>query len=180
MSQDINRHSKIKTKLPGNTQDTGGNTGFEASGCAPPVMAQKLSDKAKTKNQETQFLLDRAEVIFVPSSDVTSKTNHPPLEGHTASRPWLTSLDDLAPQELWRHQEWWKRTAAHPVQELLYHPFSPLLSSPPACTVSPFSLPSPARRALPAAHHLWHHHCLPQGKSLLSGLEDKVGGNYRN
>lgn len=130
MSQDINRHSKIKTKLPGNTQDTGGNTGFEASGCAPPVMAQKLSDKAKTKNQETQFLLDRAEVIFVPSSDVTSKTNHPPLEGHTASRPWLTSLDDLAPQELWRHQEWWKRTAAHPVQELLYHPFSPLLSSP--------------------------------------------------
>lgn len=56
-----------------------GTLEFEASGCVPPVTAQKLSDKTKTKKQETQLTFNRAEMIFLPSSDVTSKANHPPL-----------------------------------------------------------------------------------------------------
>lgn len=71
----INTNSKIKTELSGNIQDTRGNTVFEANDCAPhaiPVKAQKPSDKTKTENKEAQLRFNRAEIIFLPSSDITS------------------------------------------------------------------------------------------------------------
>lgn len=69
---------------------------FEASGCIPPaipVKAQKPSDKTKTKNKEAQLRFNRAEIIFLLSSDITSRMNHPTLEDDTAFGQWVASLD---------------------------------------------------------------------------------------
>lgn len=98
---------------------------------------------------------------------------------------------DLAPQDLWMHH-----AAPMVVEEdhntlgfktyftlLAQHIFSPF--SPVLCVVSPFPLPTTEHRAVPAPSPLMvlritHHHCLPQGKLLLPGLESKVRRNYRN
>lgn len=69
---------------------------FEASGCVPPeilLKAQKPSDKTKTKNKEVQLRFNRTEIIFLLSSDIISRVNQPPLEGHATFGPWVTSLD---------------------------------------------------------------------------------------
>lgn len=69
---------------------------FEASGCAPPaitVKALKPSDKTKTKSKRAQLSFNRAEMIFLLSSDMTRRANHSPLEGHAALGLWVASLD---------------------------------------------------------------------------------------
>lgn len=167
---------------------------FEASGCAPPVIpvkAQKPSDKTKTENKEAQLGFNRAETIFLPSSDITSRVNCSPLEGHTAFGPWAASLVPSCtsrPLDAPYCTKGGGRGLRHArLQELIYSScltnFFPLLSS----FVHGQSLFSHPHRPQGCASHfplmvfgLTHHHCLPQSKLSLLGLESKVGRNYRN
>lgn len=90
---------------------------FEASGCAPPaipVKAQKPSGKTKSKSKGAELRFNRAEMIFLLSSDITSRVNHSALEVHAAFGPWVASLDQSCTFGCaMLHQGWWKRTRAH-------------------------------------------------------------------
>lgn len=127
---------------------------FEASGCVPPAIpmkARKPSDKTKTKNKEAQLRFNRSEIIFLLSSDITSRVNHPTLEDDTAFGHHWTNL---APQDFWMHHAV-PRVVEEECSTLGYKTYF-FFSS-----VMGFGVKQ--------------HHCLPQSKIALPGLESKVG-----
>lgn len=74
----------FKTEQSGNIQDTVGKTVFKASCCVLPeipVRAEKPLHKTKENNKEAQPRFNRAEMISLLTADITSRENHPLLEG---------------------------------------------------------------------------------------------------
>lgn len=163
------------------------------------MRAEKPLQKTKKNNKEAQPRFNRAEIIClyiflvlcftISAADITSRANHPPLEGHgILAMGGITGpilhLKNFASTMLCPGQ--WKKATAHSQSPKLFSlpswplfpPFFPFL-----CLVSPFSLPTTDCSAVPPSSHsqvvlgVAYHHCLPQGKFLLLGLKSKGGRN---